>query len=75
MRRNWNHSVYDPERLGDNIRNARVSLDISQDEMALLCNMDRSYIGRIERGQVNLTVEKLYRLSEVLCVPVDRLLP
>lgn len=47
---------------------------MSQDALAIVCGMDRSYIGRIETGEVNLTVEKLYRLAENLkCRPHDLL--
>ncbi|HHW2681566.1 TPA: helix-turn-helix domain-containing protein, partial [Pseudomonas aeruginosa] len=43
---------------------------ISQDALALACSIDRSYMGRIERGEVNITVEKLYRIaSELACDP------
>ncbi|MDH1930484.1 helix-turn-helix transcriptional regulator [Pseudomonas sp. GD03696] len=60
--------------LGKNIRKQRVLIGLSQDALALACSMDRSYIGRIERGEMNLTVEKLYRLAESLkCRPHDLL--
>lgn len=60
--------------LGQNIREQRLLIGLSQDALALACSMDRSYIGRIERGEVNLTIEKLYRLAENLnCRPHDLL--
>ncbi len=37
--------------------------------------MDRSYLGRIERGEVNLTLEKIYELAMYLKIPPGRLLP
>jgi transcriptional regulator with XRE-family HTH domain len=37
--------------------------------------MDRSYAGRIERGEVNITLEKVYQLAEVLECDVKELLP
>jgi transcriptional regulator with XRE-family HTH domain len=43
--------------------------------MALLAEMDRSYAGRIERGEVNITLEKVYQLAEVLECDVKELLP
>ncbi|SDT33813.1 helix-turn-helix domain-containing protein [Pseudomonas oryzae] len=43
---------------------------------ALACSIDRSYMGRIERGEVNITVEKLYRIASLLsCDPASRLPP
>ncbi|MNF07077.1 anaerobic benzoate catabolism transcriptional regulator [compost metagenome] len=61
--------------LGERIRTQRKARRISQDALALACSIDRSYMGRIERGEVNITVEKLYRIaSELACEP-SSLLP
>lgn len=61
--------------LGERIRMQRKACRISQDALALACNIDRSYVGRIERGEVNITVEKLYRIAvELVCDP-SSLLP
>ncbi|EMM3096108.1 MULTISPECIES: helix-turn-helix domain-containing protein [Pseudomonas] len=61
--------------LGRKVREQRVMVGISQDALAFACQMDRSYIGRIERGEVNLTIEKLYRIAtELRCTP-QSLLP
>ncbi|WP_146492824.1 helix-turn-helix domain-containing protein [Vibrio cyclitrophicus] len=35
---------------------------ISPDKLALIADIDRSYVGRIERGEVNITLEKVYGL-------------
>lgn len=60
--------------LGERIRYQRKTRGLSQDALALTCNIDRSYVGRIERGEVNITVEKLYRIADVLaCSPVSLL--
>ncbi|PHN59433.1 XRE family transcriptional regulator [Pseudomonas sp. FFUP_PS_473] len=61
--------------LGERIRVQRKACRISQDALALACNIDRSYIGRIERGEVNITVEKLYRIAGVLACNPASLLP
>ncbi|WP_444993852.1 helix-turn-helix domain-containing protein [Aliikangiella sp. IMCC44359] len=62
-------------KFGKNIRARRKSLGISQDKLALLANMDRSYAGRIERGEVNITLEKAYSLAEILDCDIRELLP
>lgn len=60
--------------LGARIRTQRKACRLSQDALALACSIDRSYMGRIERGEVNITVEKLYRIASVLtCDPVSLL--
>lgn len=61
--------------IGNNIRNKRKSLNIKQDELALLAEIDRSYMGRIERGEVNLTVDKLFQIALILQCEAAELLP
>lgn len=60
---------------GDNLRGKRKDMGVSQDQLALQADIDRSYIGRIERGEVNITLEKAYQLAEVLKCDVRELLP
>ena len=52
----------------------RLEQGITQEFLALQCGIDRSYLGRIERGEVNLTVEKLYEIASALNVNVKDLL-
>ena len=42
--------------LGDAIRRVRVEKEISQEKLALLAEVDRSYVGRVERGDNNVAV-------------------
>ena len=61
--------------IGQLIRKQRTQQGITQESLALQCGIDRSYMGRIERGEVNLTVEKLYEIASVLGISVKELLP
>lgn len=61
--------------LGQRIREKRISAGMSQDALAFACEMDRSYMGRVERGEVNLTIEKLYRIATQLKCQPHTLLP
>ncbi|MER1719523.1 helix-turn-helix transcriptional regulator [Proteus terrae] len=63
------------KKLGERIRNERIKQGISQESLALLTDIDRSYVGRIERGEVNITVEKLYQIANVLKCSPSGLLP
>ena len=57
--------------IGKRIRKKRQENGLSQDRFALIADIDRSYMGRIERGEVNLTIEKLYRIAAILqCEPI-----
>ncbi|MCO8113938.1 helix-turn-helix domain-containing protein [Acinetobacter lwoffii] len=60
---------------GQLVRKHRKEKNISQEKLALLCSLDRSYMGRIERGEVNITIERLYELAKALEIDVHKLLP
>ncbi|MDC5391868.1 helix-turn-helix domain-containing protein [Acinetobacter baumannii] len=53
----------------------RKEKNMLQDQLTLLCNIDRSYLGRIERGEINPTLEKIYELANSLDVCPEKLLP
>jgi transcriptional regulator with XRE-family HTH domain len=63
------------KELGKQIKAARKLKGISQETLALMCRVDRSYMGRIERGEVNLTLEKLYQIAHSLGCEPSALLP
>jgi len=63
------------KKFGHNVRTMRKDKGISQDALALTADIDRSYIGRIERGEVNITLEKAYQIASVLRCDVKELLP
>jgi len=60
---------------GNKFKVKRKEAGLSQDEIALHSGIDRSYIGRIERGEVNVSLEKVYLLAEVLKCNARDLLP
>ncbi|AYO56106.1 helix-turn-helix domain-containing protein [Acinetobacter wuhouensis] len=62
-------------QFGQLVRKYRKERNMSQEQLALLCNMDRSYLGRIERGEVNPTLEKIYELANTLTISPSMLLP
>lgn len=63
------------KQIGQLIRKYRVEKNITQENLALLCGIDRSYLGRIERGEVNISIEKLYEIANTLKVHIGELLP
>ncbi len=52
--------------LGNRIRDRRKSLGWSQEELADLAHVDRSYVGGVERGERNLTFTMLCQLCRAL---------
>jgi transcriptional regulator with XRE-family HTH domain len=60
--------------LADNIRAYRIAENISQEELADMCDLHRTYIGSVERGERNVTLSTLETLANVLKVNVPQLL-
>lgn len=60
--------------LGLAIRRIRESRSMSQERLALIAEVDRSYVGRIERGDNNVAVLTLVRLAAALDVSAAMLL-
>lgn len=59
-------------QLGAAIRKRRLSLGLSQEEFAEKIDCHRNFIGRLERGEQNPTVDTLIRLAAGLrCKVVD----
>lgn len=56
--------------LGDRIKALRSGKEISQNELAALCNIDKGNMSRIEAGKSNITVLTLKKLSDALDVDI-----
>ena len=61
------------ELVGLNLRRLRIERDISQERLAFDSGVDRSYLGGMERGEENPTVDILDRVATTLSVPVGDL--
>ena len=59
--------------LGGAIRQARRKRGISQEGLALLTQIDRSYMGAIERGDQNIGVMHLARIAHAMEMTVTEL--
>lgn len=55
--------------LQENLKYFRELNDYTQEELSLECNYDKTYVGKIERGDTNPSVEAILRISDVLGVP------
>ena len=61
-------------KFGKRVRNLRAEKGISsQDALGLKCGMDRTYIGGIERGERNLSLESIEKISIALNVSLEEL--
>lgn len=53
---------------GLNIRKLRLAQSLSQEELAELASLHRTYIGSIERGERNVSLENIVIISRALKV-------
>lgn len=60
--------------LGTAIREIRLAKGISQERLALLADVDRSYVGRVERGDNNVAVLTLARVASALDLSIAKLM-
>lgn len=60
--------------LADNIRAYRRLRQLSQEELADQCDLHRTYVGSVERGERNVTLKTLETLATALGVSVPELL-
>ena len=54
------------EVLGERIRELRKSKNLTQEDLAFESEIDRSYIGGVERGERNLSFDKLCQIARAL---------
>ncbi|WP_077397262.1 helix-turn-helix domain-containing protein [Bombella intestini] len=60
--------------IAENVRCRRMDIGLSQEQFADKCDLHRTYIGAIERGERNITVNTLFRLAIALDCNVTDLL-
>jgi transcriptional regulator with XRE-family HTH domain len=62
------------EKLGNRIRDFRNELSLSQEKLAFECDLDRTYIGSVERGERNISALNFRKIAKALKVkPIDLL--
>jgi len=60
-------------KLGCRIKEIRKSKNLSQNELASLCEFEKASMSRIESGQSNLTLRSLTRICKALEVPINEM--
>ncbi|BBP83739.1 MULTISPECIES: helix-turn-helix domain-containing protein [unclassified Pseudomonas] len=61
-------------RLGEAVRTRRKTLNLSQEALADAAGIDRSHMGKIERGERNVTFLNIVRIAGAMdCNPSDLL--
>ena len=65
----------DPKTLfGKRVRELREARDISQEGLADIAGVHRTYMGTVERGETNISLENIVKIAHALKVPPGALL-
>ena len=67
-------NAFDYISLGERIRKARKDNNLTQEQLAEICDLSTAHIGHIERGTRALSIESLITISNALGVSTDYLL-
>jgi transcriptional regulator with XRE-family HTH domain len=60
-------------RFGKALRKRRNKLGVSQEEFADLCELDRTYIGGIERGERNVALVNIEKIANSLRISLPEM--
>jgi transcriptional regulator with XRE-family HTH domain len=62
-------------RFGERLRAVRQKKGISQEKLAELAGLHRTYVSSVERGERNISLLNIEKLAVALEVPMARLMP
>jgi transcriptional regulator with XRE-family HTH domain len=60
-------------RFGKALRQRRQKLGVSQEAFADMCQLDRTYIGGIERGERNVALVNIEKIAKTLRLTIAEL--
>jgi transcriptional regulator with XRE-family HTH domain len=58
---------------GERVRDLRTALNLSQEAFAAICDLDRTYIGGIERGERNLSLRNIEVIAKAFGISISKL--
>lgn len=61
------------QAFGERVRRARAATGLSQEALAHKAELHRTYVGSVERGERNVSLDNIYRLADALGVPAREL--
>lgn len=60
--------------LGKALRKHRMAAGLSQEALADLAGIHRTYVGDVERGERNIAIVNMVRLAVALKIPLSRII-
>lgn len=67
-------SQYSRKYIAQNVKKYRIAKGLKREELSLTLGFDNSYISKLERGTINITIDKLEDIAKFLNIDVINLL-
>lgn len=61
------------KQFGKRLRELRSKAGLSQEELGFRAGIHRTYVGAVERGEQNVSIDNIHKLAKALKIPVDAL--
>lgn len=61
------------KKFGSKVRQARMKVGISQEELAFRCGLDRTYVSGVERGTRNPSLKNIEKIAKALKISPSEL--
>jgi transcriptional regulator with XRE-family HTH domain len=62
------------DKVGKRIKAMRIAANLSEEKLAFACEFERDYIWAVEKGEKNISILSLYKISRALHMSLPELL-
>lgn len=62
------------QQLGANLRAERIKAGLSQEALAHIARLDRTFVGQVERGERNVSIDNIAKLAQALGLELAELI-
>ena len=70
----WNMSQDVRNILAKNVEKLRVRQQLKREELSLILGFDNSYISKLEKSRINITLDRLEKISKFFDIEIYELL-